>query len=285
MKEFDTQTQTSSAEPRFAMLSETDKSRIPEMVRRTLGYENPDDVHRLQDQISSSGGLLRVFVHPFYLDGKSSRRTENSTETQHRLASSYAIVRQGAIRHIRAEGKAPLIVLEEQGVHRPELDGVLTIATETSDGSIDRALLRQVFADFDVYKERILQARKRAQMRIDASFRRIEETESDGALDDYTRQLVIAQHRTNIVHEERKLREDDFVREAGIEPLFYDTFFRYLGVRKLILGGMFHDDLPEGSRGCLSQVIGFAKQAGIPVVLSRYHVDFQGKNVQGRELA
>lgn len=56
---------------------------------------------------------------------------------------------------------------------------------------------------------------------------------------------------------------------------------RGLGVKKIIVGGMYVRDDPEVLVGCVGTIIKVAKEQGITVSLSKYHTDWTGENARG----
>ncbi|MEK7068921.1 MAG: hypothetical protein AAB947_00900 [Patescibacteria group bacterium] len=241
----------------FEKLSDQDKDLIPKFLQEILNI-NEDKVTTLKTDIQKQNGMLRIFVHPLYLHG------ENVTK---RRKDSAKIVEKGFERHINSKSRIPLIVLEET----PKTDALrqkklLAIPTQKDNPSLDAVLSKSIMHNFSFYPryvEQITKERDEVLKLLDTMiYPGVNERKAFVSSDEYI----------------------DYKMADALKDVTRKLLFTGLSVKRIIIGGMYLDNDGKHIDGCVAPVIRCAKELGIQVVLSRYHMDLDGRDVNGKFL-
>jgi hypothetical protein len=245
-------------------LSQEDMERIPEFLISVLGLKNEEELVRSKSRIEKANGVGRIFVHPFY-----NHRFKDS--------KSYESIKKGILRHITSKGFAPAFFWEEVGNSNPVLTGQYTIPTLPGMGRIDYRFLYNNLKNFRVFLN------FQTEIKIKLLNRRDELKEKMNHENSILVQRKIMQQILEL--EEHIESQWLGIREEKIEQMFYYLFFRGLGIKKVVIGGMYIEDAGEyGLYGCMGYVTIILKRLGIGVTLSRYHMDQLGRNISRKDV-
>ncbi|MEK9154421.1 MAG: hypothetical protein AAB798_03035 [Patescibacteria group bacterium] len=240
----------------FEKLSDQDKDLIPRFLQQILSI-NEDEVTALKTDIQKHDGMLRVFVHPLFFRGKNVEVGKDSAN----------VIEQGFERHVNAASSVPLIVLEET----PKTDalrqsGLLAIPTRKDSPSLDAAFSKSIMHSFSFYPRYAEQITK----------------ERDEVIKQFEAMTYPNVNERNAFVSSAEYFDDQMA--DALRDVTRKLLFTGLGVKRIIIGGMYLQDDGKHMNGCVAPLIRCAKELGIHVVLSRYHMDRDGRDVNGKFL-
>jgi hypothetical protein len=260
-------------------LSRHDRALVPETVMKLLGFKTKVQLDEFKERIRNTGGMLRIFVHPFFLE-EDRNASEDSKTRFAELYGNYDKAATGAKRHIESEGKVPLIIFEEHGKEREVLDDQIVIPTKLSSGEIYIPFLSPLSV-FDIYKDRLAWVRGMDRASIGMYEKRLAEEKAKENPD----KDVIADYADLIHSKSERIQSGNFLEmKYFARSLFYKLIVSELGIKKVVMGGMYISDMDYDLRGCLGQVIKALRKESVRVTLSRYNLELNKKNVHGKDL-
>lgn len=270
-------------------LSEHDKRLIPGFLMKVLNMTSLEELENFKERIKKAHGVVRIFVHPMYREGKDKRLFLDEDIA----FDSYQQIKKGMHRHIKSKGLAPLIFFEEEGRNRLELRGQVVIPTEKGNGSISQNYLIEIFRDFNLSFDELQIAKQKkaeferklsAEIRKDEEFvEHIKNNNKDFGKFDISR-LVETYNSVIDIHQ-KKLLEDSVVNHVDFKKYFYSIVFNSLGIKKVVAGGMYFEKGHSGDySGCLGRIVSELEAVGIKVAMSRYHMDGDGLNYRRNEV-
>lgn len=268
--------------PQSLEISEADEKLVDETIEKALNLD-ASGLGDLRKRIQENHGLIRVFVHPFY--NLESRRGGRRSE----LAPAFDFVEKGAIRHINSasdERTAPLLLLEEnvflEDTHQKiqksinsATAGVFIIPTSANTGYIDPEMSQRALSGSDWYAKATEDERLELQKRLEERRKHLQITPQT----DESRISVEGLVKKTEERLKASLRADTIDASDHLMAIL----LKGLGVKKIVVGGMYLMNEPKALRGCVEPIVRVAKEQNITVSLSKYHSDWNGRNIQGTQ--
>ncbi len=261
-------------------LSEADEKRVDRVIEKALGLD-ASGLTTLRERIRENGGLIRAFVHPFY--GSKSRMSERNE----RRALAYDFVEEGAIRHANSAADnraAPMFLFEEEAfledarqrlqenISRVETS-IFIIPTSAGAGYIDPHVSHQALSGSDWYAEATSEEKIMRQKSLEIRHGHLKNITEADPLRPYV--------EGSVRKAEQMLEAPLMAQSIQASNHLMTILLKGLGVKKIVVGGMYLRDDPEELVGCVGAIIKVAKEQGITVSLSKYHTDWTGENARG----
>lgn len=260
-------------------LSDHDRGLLPEAVMKLLGLESMEEVAKLRETIRHYHGMVRVFVHPYFLQKSYKSHLAAPIRGREDFYNNYNKVTKGFERHVSSVSKVPTFVFEELEKVQEVKKAGFVFPTVKSGSQMDSTFLNNIFKNFDIWSEEVGVIKK-------DYIRRVNEYENpDKELEhifpkDLPTAKVIVDHYNKIISNDSY---PEFMKM--LDRIAYSAIVQSLGIKRVIAGGMYasrgHDD---EYLGCLGGVVNSFKDVGCKVIFSRYNLGFNGKDVGGNNL-
>jgi hypothetical protein len=264
-------------------LSERDQARAEDIIRGILDIDE-QELLKLRERVRQNDGYVRIFVHPFF--NSTSRRRRNKFGSP--VWSSADFVEEGALKHIRStatERTAPLFLFEEaerisdaeKKIQDAAIDqkGVYVIPTSFQAGRIDQKLTAPLTVGSDLYRNAYAAEQKRRLEKIN-SYQRMLERSGNEHGKRAARELISGE-----TEKQKDISVEDAIASELSEQVI-SVLFKGLGVKKIMVGGLYIEDSNDRLLGCVTHVIKIANRMKIPVALSKYHGDWEGRDIKGK---
>lgn len=253
-------------------VSAEDLRNIDTFLQKALNI-NEAALAALRRRISDNRGLVRIFVHPFY----TAPGHEDDLRDKHPEAS--AAIERGAERHIASASMpdtAPLLLFEEEG-HADSLSGrllprsgggVYVIPTQPGQGTVSLSRSTGALRASEWFARADAQAVHDLEHSIGNVSRRGNQASSA--------EHTVARRNAEILRGEVRVSRQDMSRR------FISLLAMGLGIRSVVIGGMYLRDDAYGLSECLGDVIPALRDGGAKKIsLSRYVIDPNGNDIHG----